>query len=97
VLIELNLMESPWAYSVMAVTILIDAYLLYTFFTVPRAGTPGDRSGPDDRISLDMSELPRDRSVPLASHHPCNGISRTHAVRDRRNKVSIFAARLSFP
>lgn len=34
VLIELHLMESPWAYSVMAVTILIDAYLLYIFFTV---------------------------------------------------------------
>jgi uncharacterized membrane protein YfcA len=34
VLIELNLMESPWAYSVMAVTILIDAYLLYVFFKV---------------------------------------------------------------
>lgn len=33
VLIELNLLESPWAYSVMALTILIDAYLLYTFFT----------------------------------------------------------------
>jgi uncharacterized protein len=39
VLIELNLMESPWAYSVMAVTILIDAYLLYIFFTVPKAVT----------------------------------------------------------
>jgi len=26
------LMESPWAYSVMAITILIDAYLLYIFF-----------------------------------------------------------------
>jgi uncharacterized protein len=34
VLIDLNLMESPWAYSVLAVTILIDAYLLYVFFTV---------------------------------------------------------------
>src|SRR5215510_7955468 len=33
VLIDLNLMESPWAYSVMAVTILIDAHLLYIFFT----------------------------------------------------------------
>ena len=33
VLIELNLMASPWAYSVMAATVLIDAYLLYTFFT----------------------------------------------------------------
>jgi len=37
VLIELNLMESPWAYSVMAITILIDAYLLYIFFTVRSA------------------------------------------------------------
>ncbi len=36
VLIELNLMESPWAYSVMATTILIDAYLLYIFFTVQK-------------------------------------------------------------
>src|SRR5215469_7766584 len=36
VLIELNLMQSPWPYSVLAVTILIDTYLLYTFFTVQR-------------------------------------------------------------
>jgi uncharacterized protein len=28
------LMESPWAYSAMAITILIDSYLLYIFFTV---------------------------------------------------------------
>jgi uncharacterized protein len=35
-LIELNLVESPWAYSVMAITILIDVYLLYIFFTRPR-------------------------------------------------------------
>src|SRR5712671_6629089 len=33
VLIELDLIESPWAYSVMAITILIDCYLLYVFFT----------------------------------------------------------------
>ena len=33
VLMELKLMESPWAYSVMAITILIDSYLLYVFFT----------------------------------------------------------------
>src|SRR6201987_6388088 len=33
VLIELNLMESPWAYVVLAVTFLIDIYLLYIFFT----------------------------------------------------------------
>ena len=37
VLIELSLMESPWAYSVMAITTLIDAYLLYIFFTVQRS------------------------------------------------------------
>jgi hypothetical protein len=35
-LIELNLVESPWAYGVMAITILIDVYLLYIFFTRPR-------------------------------------------------------------
>ena len=37
VLIELNLLASPWAYSIMAATIVIDTYLLYLFFTVPRA------------------------------------------------------------
>jgi uncharacterized membrane protein YfcA len=37
VLIELNLMASPWAYSVMAVTILIDVYLLVVFFTRRKA------------------------------------------------------------
>jgi uncharacterized protein len=39
VLIDLNLIESPWAYSVMMVTILIDAYLLYVFFTVQKAAS----------------------------------------------------------
>src|SRR6266404_6305343 len=54
--IDMNLMESPWAYSVLAVTILIDACLLYIFFTVQKAASkrsqtlsaplrPGDRSG----------------------------------------------------
>jgi len=37
VLIELKLMESPWAYSAMVLTILVDAYLLYIFFTLQRA------------------------------------------------------------
>ena len=36
VLIELDLMESPWAYIIMAVTILVDLYLLYIFFTKRR-------------------------------------------------------------
>jgi uncharacterized membrane protein YfcA len=39
VLIELKLMESPWAYSVMVATILIDVYLLYLFFGARRAVT----------------------------------------------------------
>jgi uncharacterized protein len=47
VLIELNLVESPWAYSVMAVTILMDAYLLYIFFTAPKRRL-GDRAEPND-------------------------------------------------
>jgi len=50
VLIELNLMESPWAYSVMAITILIDAYLLYIFFTVQKTATSADRGRPDDPL-----------------------------------------------
>jgi uncharacterized membrane protein YfcA len=44
VLIELNLMASPWAYSVMAVTILIDACLLYVFFTARRAAANGSHA-----------------------------------------------------
>src|SRR5215472_5800569 len=39
VLIDLKLVQSPWAYSVMAVTILIDIYLLYIFFTVQQAAS----------------------------------------------------------
>src|SRR6516165_5987407 len=36
VLIELKLLQSPWAYSVMVAAILIDSYLLYVFFKVRR-------------------------------------------------------------
>ena len=43
VLIELNLMESPWAYSVMAATIVIDVYLLYIFFTARKAALRGSQ------------------------------------------------------
>src|SRR6266704_1958779 len=39
VLIDLSLMESPWAYSVLAVTILIDTYLLYVFFTARKVAS----------------------------------------------------------
>ncbi len=41
VLIELNLIASPWAYGVMAVTIVIDVYLLVVFFTRRRAAANG--------------------------------------------------------
>ncbi len=37
VLVDLKLMASPWAYSVMAITILIDTYLLFIFFRRRRA------------------------------------------------------------
>jgi uncharacterized protein len=37
VLIELNLVESPWAYGVLVATIFIDVYLLYNFFSVRKA------------------------------------------------------------
>jgi small-conductance mechanosensitive channel len=64
VLIDLKLMQSLWAYSVMAVTILIDVYLLYVFFTTRHATSrrsqlqlaspmPGYRSSPTDRIRPD--------------------------------------------
>ena len=41
VLIELGLVQSPWAYGVMAVTILIDCYLLVVFFTRRKAAARG--------------------------------------------------------
>src|ERR1700748_1283786 len=43
VLIDLKLMQSPWAYSVMAVTILIDISLLYVFFAARQAATTRSR------------------------------------------------------
>jgi uncharacterized membrane protein YfcA len=38
VLVELKLMEVPWAYSVMAAAALVDVYLLYVFFKRRRRG-----------------------------------------------------------
>jgi uncharacterized membrane protein YfcA len=46
VLIELKLLGSPWAYSVMALAIAVDSYLLYVFFTTRRpAGRVNDENG----------------------------------------------------
>jgi len=74
VLIELNLMESPWAYVVLAVTILIDSYLLYIFFTRRVARrlqasllTPGARNEPDNRSASNMTEPPHDPFAALNS------------------------------
>src|SRR6516164_5738099 len=52
VLIELDLMESPWAYSIMAATMLIDSYLLYIFFTVRRS--------PSEELRLSSAGRARD-------------------------------------
>src|SRR5262249_42804241 len=41
VLIELKLLGGPWAYSVMALTILIDGYLLYIFFRSHKRAVKG--------------------------------------------------------
>jgi uncharacterized protein len=76
VLIELDFMESPWAYSVMAATILIDVYLLYIFFTARKAASResqtfwaplmrGDRGEPNDRIRSNMTAVRRDPFDPL--------------------------------
>jgi uncharacterized membrane protein YfcA len=71
VLIELNLMQSPWAYSFMAATILIDIYLLYVFFAKRQATlgqsqslwaplTVRNRRGSHDRSLRDSTLPPRD-------------------------------------
>src|SRR6516225_4627165 len=54
VLIELNLMESPWAYSALAVTILIDTYLLYIFFTIQRPASKRLQA-----LSVPLADNPR--------------------------------------
>src|SRR5262252_2657787 len=73
VLIELKLLESPWAYVVLILTFLIDTYLLYIFFARRAALrrsqrtllTPGAPSGSDYRIASDITEPPRDPFAPL--------------------------------
>jgi uncharacterized membrane protein YfcA len=42
VLIELHMLASPWAYAVFAATIVIDAFLLYRFFTTHRSVQPAN-------------------------------------------------------
>src|SRR5215471_5072719 len=54
VLIELHLIESPWAYSALAVTISIDTYLLYIFFTIQRPA-----SKRSEALSAPLADDPR--------------------------------------
>src|SRR5713101_7241287 len=44
VLIDLRLMESPWAYSILVSAIVLDVYLLYVFFTTRRLAALQERS-----------------------------------------------------
>jgi len=46
VLIELKLLESPWAYSVMAAAILVDCCLLYAFFKARRPAATTSEARP---------------------------------------------------
>ena len=64
-LIELNLMQSPWAYGVMVITILIDLCLLYIFFTKRRqtVWAPGDPVRP--HIHNDITIQPSSLFGPL--------------------------------
>jgi uncharacterized membrane protein YfcA len=67
VLIELNLMQSPLAYSIMVVTILIDICLLYIFFSKKAASMrsqatlapvgPGERIGAPERAPFGRMEV----------------------------------------
>ena len=65
VLIELNLVASPWAYAILAATIAIDVYLLCNFFTARaarRSGMPQplpireSRTGKRRRFVSDMQQ-----------------------------------------
>ena len=70
VLIDLKLIQSPWAYTLMAIAIVIDIYLLYIFFTTQRpaaleteappalsvsSGNRPDRAGPADLLFITWS------------------------------------------
>jgi uncharacterized protein len=56
VFIDLKLANTPWAYSVMVGTILIDSYLLYRFFRVQRAAPTGSHTMRTSLTASDRSE-----------------------------------------
>jgi uncharacterized membrane protein YfcA len=101
VLIDLNLMESPWAYSIMAVTILIDSYLLYLFFIVqkpaqrrsetPRAlPTTGGQSGARDPMTTETMKFAIALISTLLGYYPvCKHDHETDPTKETsRNQVA---------
>src|SRR4051794_13740860 len=56
-LIELSLLATPWAYSVMAITILIDLYLLYVFFIGRKGNSLQQPPKPASSIASEGSEF----------------------------------------
>ena len=56
VLIELNILASPWAYSILAATILVDCCLLYRFFAARKAR---DAASPPNEAPLAWWDNPR--------------------------------------
>ena len=81
VLIELNLLESPWAYIVLAVTILIDGYLLYNFFMFRRPALRQSEGGEvspasDDRAAAAATDV-QTSEMPERSAETCAREART--------------------
>src|SRR4051794_14056371 len=70
VFIDLNLIASPLAYSVMAVTILIDTYLLYLFFKAQRPIPARSETPSAPPTSGDRKELPDDNSSNIERRDP---------------------------
>ena len=80
VLIELKIIGSPWAYAVMAITIMIDCYLLYLFFTKQRAATLQVRAG---------MALPTGVGVCQTTHVPLNWVQAHSCPASYRPRIAI--------
>jgi hypothetical protein len=101
VLIDLNLVESPWAYSIMALTILIDSYLLYIFFIVQKPAqrrsetlqappTTGGPSGAHDPMTTETMKFAIALISTLLGYYPvCPHDHETDLTKDTsRNQVA---------
>src|SRR5262249_35972748 len=73
VLMELNLMASPWAYGVMLATIVADGCLLYVFFKARRAPLPRSDAAPAPP-----------RRAPVSARRPWRGRHRERGGRGTR-------------